>query len=173
MAKSRDNKSELLKKYQSILSGHNGFLLVDTSNLDTLSITSLKMKLKDIGSDFMVIKNTIFKIALQNENKDIKLQDFDGQTALIVVGDDPSAAAKLVKEVQADKKLMNARMGLFQTEFLSSERVMALADIPSREVLLAKLLGSLNSPLTGFMNAATGNARGFVFVLKGLSEKGN
>lgn len=171
MAKSRDSKSVLLNKYQGILNNQTGFILVDTQGLDTASITTLKMKLKEIGSDFVVVKNTIFKIALQGSNSDLKITDFAGQTAMISIGEDPSVAAKLIKEVQTDKKLMNAKVGLFQGEVLSAERVMELAEIPSREVLLSKLLGSLTSPLSGFMNAVTGNARGFVVVLKGVSEK--
>lgn len=149
----------------------NGFLLVDTNGLDTASITTLKGKLKEIGSNFVVLKNTVFKIALQNNNHDIKLQDFEGQTAIISIGEDPSSAAKLVKELQAEKKMMNTKIGMYQKEVLSAERVMELAEIPSRDVLLAKLLGTLNAPLSGFMNAVTGNARGFVVVLKGISEK--
>lgn len=173
MAKSRNSKSDLAKKYQSLLEGRSGFLLVDTQGMDTLTLTNLKMKLKDLGSDLVVIKNTVFKIALQNNEQDMKLQDFDGQTAMIVVGDDPSAAAKLIKDVQLEKKMLNAKLGSFQGEVLTAERVMQLAEIPSREVLLSKLLGSLVSPLSGVMNAVTGNARGLVFVLKQLSEKGN
>lgn len=173
MAKNKESKSTLVSKYQDMLKARSGFLLVDTTGIDTLTITNLKMKLKDMGADFVVLKNTIFKIALQNENQNVKLQEFDGQTGAVVFGEDPSAAAKLVKEVQNEKKLLNARLGAYQGEFLSNERVMELAEIPSREVLLAKLLGSLNAPLSGFMNAVTGNARGLVFVLKQLSEKGN
>lgn len=171
MAKSRENKAEMLKKYQDLISNNSGYLLVDTSSLDTATITNLKKKLREIGSTFSVIKNSIFKIALQNANQPTQTQDFDGSTAIIDVGEDPSIAAKLVKEVQTETKMLNARSGFFQGEYLSAQRVMELAEIPSREVLLAKLLGSLNSPLSGFMNTITGNAKGFVMVLKGISEK--
>ena len=54
---------------------------------------------------------------------------------------------------------------------LTDERVMQLADIPSREVLLSRLVGTMNAPLTGFMNAITGNIRSFTILLNGISEK--
>ena len=171
MAKSRNAKSELLTKYNTLITEGSGFILVNLSGLDTSTITKLKMQLKEIGSNFTVVKNTILKIALTNNGTNVAIQDFDGSSALITVGEDPSVAAKLLKEVQTKTKMLDAKIGIFQGEVLTAERVTELAELPSREVLLSKLLGSLVAPLSGFMNATTGNARGFVMVLKGLSEK--
>lgn len=171
MAKSKETKAELLKKYTEILSNNSGYILVDTASLNTAAITNLKKKLKEIGSSFVVVKNTIFKIALQNTNQPVEAQTFDGQTAIISVGEDPSAAAKLVKEVQTETKFLPARSGSFMGEIISAERVMELAEIPSREVLLSKLLGSLVAPVSGLMNAVTGNVKGFLIVLNGISTK--
>ncbi|MCK9368944.1 50S ribosomal protein L10 [Candidatus Dojkabacteria bacterium] len=171
MSKTRTQKDELLKVYENIISNGSGYILVDTSNLNTTVITDLKRQLKEIGSTFTVVKNTIVKIAFQNGKQPLPVQDFDGPTAIITIGEDPSIAAKLVKEVQIKTKLLNARAGTFNGDFLSATRVMELAELPSREVLLAKLLGSMNAPLTSVMNAFTGNARGLVMVLSGISEK--
>jgi large subunit ribosomal protein L10 len=171
MSKTRTQKDELLKVYENIVSQGNGYILVDTSNLNTTVITDLKKKLKEIDSTFTVVKNTIVKIAFQNGKQPLPVQDFDGPTAIITIGQDPSIATKLVKEVQTLTKLLPTRGGTFMGEFLSIERVMELAELPSREILLAKLLGSMNAPLTGVMNAFTGNARGLVMVLSGISQK--
>lgn len=171
MAKTLETKKQLLAKYEQLLSSNSGYILVDISNLSTAAITDLKMKLKEIGSSFSVIKNTILKIALQNANQPVNTQEFTGQTAIISVGEDPSIAAKLVKEAQTATKQLEARSGLFKGEYLSAERVMELAELPSKEVLLAKLLGSFNAPLSGLVTTLTGNVKGLVMVLKGISEK--
>ena len=76
-----------------------------------------------------------------------------------------------LKKIQKEAELLNPRSGVYEGEFLTAERVMQLADIPSKEVLLSRLVGTMNAPLTGFMNAVTGNVRGFTMVLKGISEK--
>jgi large subunit ribosomal protein L10 len=60
---------------------------------------------------------------------------------------------------------------VFEGEFLTEEKVMQLAEIPSREELLGMLVGSMSAPLTGFMNAVTGNVKGLTVALKGISEK--
>ncbi len=77
----------------------------------------------------------------------------------------------MVKKIQKETELLEPRSGVYEGEFLSAERVMQLAEIPSKEVLLSRLVGSMNAPLTGFMNAVTGNVRGLTVVLKGISEK--
>ena len=77
----------------------------------------------------------------------------------------------MVKETQKETELLDAKGGVFEGQFLSEERVMQLAEIPSKEVLLSQLVGSISAPLSGFMNAVTGNVRGLTMVLKGISEK--
>ncbi len=72
--------------------------------------------------------------------------------------------------MQKETELLEPRSGVYEGEFLTAQRVMQLADIPSKEVLLSRLVGSMNAPLSGFMNAITGNVRGFTVVLQGISE---
>ena len=171
MSKSRTQKEELLKMYKEIIENRAGYLLVNSDKIDTSTVTKLKIELKDVGANFTVLKNSIFKVALQDANQPLQVQEFDGPTALITFDEDPTAPAKLVKKVQKEMELLSPRSGVCEGEFLTAERVMQLADIPSREVLLSRLVGTMNAPLTGFMNAITGNVRGLTMILKGISEK--
>ena len=171
MSKSRTQKEELLKMYKEIIESRAGYLLVNSDKIDTSTVTKLKIELKDVGANFTVVKNSIFKVALQDSKQPLQVQEFDGPTALITFEEDPTAPAKLVKKVQKEMELLSPRSGVYEGEFLTAERVMQLADIPSREVLLSRLVGTMNAPLTGFMNAITGNVRGLTMVLKGISEK--
>ncbi len=171
MSKSRTQKEELLKKYKDLIESKSGYLLVNSDKLDTPTVTGLKIQLKDVDANFTVLKNSIFKVALQETEQPLQTQEFDGPTALITFESDPTTPAKLVKKIQKEKELLEPRSGVFEGEFLSAERVMQLAEIPSKEVLLSRLVGSMNAPLTGFMNAVTGNVRGLTVVLKGISEK--
>ena len=135
------------------------------------AVTKLKIKLKDANANYTVVQNSIFKIALQETNQPLEAQEINGPTAVIYFDEDPTAPAKLVKEMQKETELLDAKFGVYEGEFLSEERVMQLAEIPSKEVLLSRLVGTMNAPLTGFMNAITGNVRGLTMVLKGISEK--
>lgn len=171
MPKTRSQKTELLEKYKEILKNKTGYLLVNSDKIDTATVTKLKVQLKDVDANFAVVKNSIFRVALQDTEQPLQTQEIDGPTAIIYFEQDPTGPAKLVKETQKTSKLLDAKGGVFEGEFLSAERVMQLADIPSKEVLLSKLLGSMSAPLSGFMNAITGNVRGLTMVLKGISEK--
>ncbi len=171
MPKSRIQKEDLLKKYKDLIESKSGFLLVNSDKIDTAKVTTLKIELKNVGANFSVLKNSIFKVALQDTKQPLQTQDFDGPTAIIAFDEDPTEPAKLVKKIQKEAELLAPRSGVYEGEFLTAERVMQLADIPSREVLLSRLVGTMNTPLTGFMNAITGNVRGLTMVLKGISEK--
>ena len=171
MSKTRSQKEELLNKYKEILKDKAGYLIVNSDNLDTATTTKLKIQLKEEGANYAVVKNSIFKVALQETEQPLETQNFDGPTAIITFEEDPTAPAKLVKATQKETELMEAKGGVYEGEFLTAERVMQLAEIGSREELLSRLVGTMNAPLTGFMNAITGNVRGLTMVLKGISEK--
>ncbi len=170
MAKSRAQKESLLESYKEALTNNGGYIAVDVKGVDTLTITELKKDLKKIDSNLIVVKNKIFQIALADQNLPTQAVDFVEQTAIIPYVSDPTQPAKLIKEVQKETEALNARYGIVAGSYLDGTRVMQLADIPSREELLARLLGSLNAPLTGFANVISGNVRGFVRVLSQLSE---
>jgi len=171
MAKSKEQKTELLEQYKSVLKGKPGYIIVNSDKLDSATLSSLKKQLKEIGSNFSVVKNTIFKIALQETKQPLGTQDFTGASAIISFDEDPTAVAKLLKDVQKEMEVLEARYGVIESEYIDSNRIMELADIPPREVLYAKLLGSLNAPLSGIMNTLTGNVKGFIRVTQSLSEK--
>lgn len=171
MAKTRSQKTELLNKYKDILKNKSGYFLVNSNKADTPTVSELKLKLKDVNANYAVLKNSLFKVALQDTDQPLEMQNLEGPTAVIYFDEDPTAPARLIKEVQKENELMDAKAGVFEGEFLSEEKVMQLAEIPTREVLLSQLVGSMNAPLTGFMNAVTGNVKGLTVVLKGISEK--
>lgn len=171
MAKSKEQKNNLLKEYKEVLENKTGYIVVNSDKLDSATLFSLRKELKEIGSNFSVVKNTIFKIALQEAKQPLKTQDFTGASAIISFDEDPTAVAKLLKEVQKEMEVLEARYGVIENEYLDNNRVMELAEIPPKEILYAKLLGSLNAPLSGIMNTLTGNVKGFIRVTQSLSEK--
>lgn len=171
MPKKRSEKDSLLQSYKEILENNGGFIAVSVDKVNNLTVTKLKKELSNVGSKVVVVKNTIFKIALQDANTPVETQNFDGQTAIVTYSDDPSAAAKAIKNARGEEKILAPRFAYVEKGFYNGEQATALETLPSRNELLAKMLGSLNAHLTGFMNAVTGNARSFVRALSAVQEK--
>lgn len=171
MAKTKKQKTKLLDEYKKVLTEKSGYIIVDSDRLDSSTLFTLRRQLKDIGANFSVLKNTIFKIALEETEQPLEAKDFDGASAIITFDEDPTEPAKFLKEAQKEMEILDARYGVIEKRYIDGAKVMELAEIPSKEVLYAKLLGSLNSPLSGLMNSLTGNVKGFIRVTQSLSEK--
>ncbi len=171
MAKTREEKKQLLEQYKTALEDNPNYILVDMHGVTMPQITKLKQNLKETGSEFFVVKNTIFKIAAQEKEQPTKLQEIEDATGVIICGEDITEPAKILKDMQKEYKVLNTKSGVLFGEMAKAEKVEALAEIPSREELLGKLVGSMISPLRGFMGAATGNVRDFVYALSQVKEK--
>jgi large subunit ribosomal protein L10 len=167
MAKSREQKEELLNKYKDILKDNPNYFLVNSDSVSSPEMTELKKALKDSGANFMIVKNTLFRLAAQETNQPNQVQELADSTGVIVCGEDPTEAAKALAEVQKEYKNLDTKFAILFGEAEESDKVKELSEIPSREELLAKLVGSLNSPLSGFVSVAQGNVRQ---LLTALSE---
>jgi large subunit ribosomal protein L10 len=102
----------------------------------------------------------------------LNVKDFEGRVAAIFAYEDEIAPAKIVDEF---KKTHDDNIdfvgGILENKFLSKEEITVLAKLPSRQELYAKIVGSLNAPVSGFVNVLAGNLRGLVNVLKAIEEK--
>lgn len=171
MAKSRSQKEVLLETYRNLLKNSSGFIAVDAAGIEATTIVELKKSLRAFGSNITVIKNTIFKIAMEDAKHPIEAKDFSNQTAVVSYSEDPTVVAKEIAKVQKETEAFQARFGIVEGAFLQGSKVMELATIPPREQLIAKMLGSFNAPLSGLASVLTGNLRGFVQVIKQVSEQ--
>jgi len=120
-------------------------LVVDYTGVTVPEFAELRSALSDAGAECHVAKNTFVSIALKEAN----LPDVDGlsgQTAFVTGESDVCAAAKALKDFSKKAKKAEVKSGILDGNALSKEEVIALADLPSREVLLATLLGLLNTP---------------------------
>lgn len=170
MAKSKTQKAELLKTYKEMLANSDGFLAVTTDKLDNITTVQLKKDLAQSGSKFVVVKNTLFKIALQETNINPKILSFDGATAIITYTKDPTIPAKTVNKIFEEKELLEPKFGYVESQILDKEGIIQLAQIPSREELLGQLIGSIISPVRGFMTTVTGNIRGLTQIFSQLKK---
>lgn len=164
-------KKQVVDEIKERLEKIQGAVLTDYRGLNVAEVTELRTKLREAGIEFKVLKNTLTRIAAHQ----VGLQDLDsyleGPTAIAFGIDDPVAPAKILSEFAKAHKDLEIKAGILENKVIDAEGVKALADLPSREVLLAKVLGAMQSPMYGFAGSLQGVLRNFVYALDAVREK--
>ena len=145
--------------------------LVDYQGLSAEQISELRNKIKAAGGIMQVAKNTLIVRALIQLG--IKLdQPLVGPTALIFANEDETAPLKLIEKTAKEFEKPEFKLGIYQGKLLSKESIQQLANLPSRETLLAQLVGGLTNPLSRLVYSLKQNQTKLVLILKQISEKG-
>jgi large subunit ribosomal protein L10 len=168
-------KEDLVYELKTRLKDAKAIILVDYKGINIEEVNALRNRLRNAGVDYFVQKNTLIKIALH----DLGINDLDsyltGPTAVAVCKSDEVAPAreisKFVKEVMEEKGFPSFKVGLVSGSLLSSAEISALAKLPSREELLSRLIGSMNSPLSGFVGVLQGIIRQFVYTVDAVAKQ--
>lgn len=140
------------------------------SGLTVEELTNLRVELKKVDAEFHVVKNTIAKKAVEGRDESVISGMLKGQTAIVYAYGDIAAAAKAV--VEGEKKLEKFKLvgGYLEKAALTDKAVKQIASLPPREVLLAKIVGSLVAPHRGLVGVINAVPRSMVSVLNQIKE---
>lgn len=126
--------------------------LADFRGMNVEKATALRNELRAASVEYKVFKNTLLDIAAKDTDIACLTQNLAGPTAVAISYDDPVGAAKVLSKFSKDAKgVFNLKAGVLSGTLLDVAQIQALADLPSREVLLAKMLGSMQAPATNFV----------------------
>ncbi|MDR3112308.1 MAG: 50S ribosomal protein L10 [Elusimicrobiota bacterium] len=148
----------------------NGMILTHYHGLTVSEISELRAKLRAAKSEYTVVKNTLAEIVFKELGIDTNCS-FVGPVAIVFEGEDIVLPAKIVVEFSKTHSKLKITSGFFDGKFVDESFVKLLSDLPSKEILIAKMLSSMNSPISGFVNVLVANIRGLITVLKAISEK--
>src|SRR5471032_2775934 len=147
-------------------------LLTDYTGMHVEQFNDLRNRLSGANAEFRVVKNTLLRRALQGS----KLPDLEsylhGQSAVVLGDSDVSAAAKVLKNFTSEFQKPKLKVGILDRAVLDVPQIMALADLPSKDVLQAKLLGLLLAPASTLVRLINTPASQIAQVLKAHSDKG-
>ncbi len=118
----------------------------------------------------MIAKKTLIKKATKDIGDDSDLENMTGTVGVTFSYEDEVSGAKIVNKFVKDNEAFNFGGGVLEGKFILPEMVKQLASIPSRDQLLAKLVGSLNSPISGMVGVLSGNLRNLVGTLNAIKE---
>ena len=174
MPKTRKEKEEIVKDIVEDLNKAKSLVLTDYQGLTVNDIQELRNKIQEKDGDYKVIKNNLFQKALEKSDlKDIKVEEIEGPLALGFGFADEVLTAKEIYTFAKEKELPKISGSILEGKYLDEKETVALAKLPSKEELLARVVGSINAPVSGFVNVLAGNLRGLVSVLNNVKEAKN
>jgi len=172
MATTKAIRTAEIEKLEKDFSEARGIYVADNNKLDVARVTKLRAEIRKQGMKFIVVKNTLAKKAIQKCGKNVIENYFKGPTAVVISKTDAAAPAKVFKNFQKDNKdLLNVKAAYVDGVVFSSDQIMKLAELPSREVLLATLLGCLKAPMGNLAGTLSGILTKFVRTLDAVKEK--
>ena len=141
--------ASIVEKFQKAQS----IVFVDYRGLNAEETTNMRADCRKAGVEYLVLKNTMIERAAEELNiTDLKAH-LEGPTAVAFSMNDPASAAKIMLKYAKDTKKLTVKCGFLEGAVVGEDVVQSLSELPSREVLIAKIMGSLNAPVTNFVYA--------------------
>jgi ribosomal protein L10 len=146
-------------------------VIVDYKGISVADDTKLRKELREAGVTYTVVKNTLLGLAAKEAGIEGVNEVLSGTTAIALSESDYVAAARILSKYAEDHENFKLKLGFLDGKVIPVSEVEALAKLPSREELVAKALGGLNAPITGFVGVLNANLRGLVCALNAIAEQ--
>ena len=171
MAITREQKEKLVALYKDILNRNTALIFTEYSGLSVKELEELRGRIREVGGEFYVIKNTLAKRAIEEIGLPQLVGGLDGPTAIGVTDDDVTGLAKAIVDLEKETKVFQVKGAVIDGVIFESARVKSLAALPSKPVIQAQLLSMLQTPASQIAGVLTGSVRQVVSVVKAYSEK--
>lgn len=163
----RDEKTRIIDELQEVFSSCSIGILTDYRGLSTAEITNLRRKLEESGVKYRVVKNTLARFAAERAGMGEVADSFEGPVAIAFgYGEVTEAAKVLLNHIRSTKSILRVKGGFSGEGLLTAGDVEILSSLPSREVLLAKIMGGMQSPVMSLLICLAAPIRGIIGVLQ-------
>ena len=167
----KQSKEDLVAEFAEKLKVAKAAFLADYRGLDVDQANDLRNKLRDVGVEYRVVKNTLLRLAAKDTGSACFDEFLNGPTAIALVNEEPVGPAKALVEFAKKNDAFELKAGMLDGKLLSIAEIQALAELPSRDELLAKMLGSMSAPATNFVGVLAAVPRTFVQVLAAIKDQ--
>lgn len=170
MPKSRQQKVDLIARYQSLLAEANMVVVVSAAGLTVGEAEQVRDTFFEHGQTFVVVKNNLLTIALNKLNLTLPAEVTGQPLAICVATGDEVTVAKDVAALAKQFEKLAALAGIYKGEVVTTAIVNQLASLPSHDELLAKTVATIGAPLYGFVNVVRGNITNLLNVLRNIEQ---
>jgi len=171
MALSRQRKEELVSSYVEGFAAANHVFLVDYKGVSVPEVTELRSRIREVGGEYTVVKNRLVHLAIEGSAIEGLKEHFEGPVAVAYTSEDPVALAKALSDFSDDVPAIEFRAGLVEGQAVEAGQIKAIAELPSREELVAKLVFLLQSPIARFVRAMGAIPQQLVNVLNQVAQE--
>jgi len=165
MAQTKEQKQKVLEDLKEKIEKQKSMVFVDFTGLKVKDFSGLRKRMKAVGNELKVAKKTLLGMTFKKAGLEIELKKIKGEIAVIFGLKDEFSPAKLAYQFSQENQNLKILGGYFEKKVRTAEEITALAQLPSKEELLAKLLGSIKAPVSGFVSVLNGNLRNLVYIL--------
>jgi large subunit ribosomal protein L10 len=167
----RRQKEKIINEIRDQIHDSHLVILTTFTGLNVEKITKLRKSLREVESNYRVVKNTLITKAIKDTDLESLEKFFTGSSAVIFAKGDPSRPCKVLKEFKKDHEQLEIKGGMFEGRMLLKKDIEGLADLPSREVLLAQFLFLLRAPQQRLVTVLIGVPQKLVRVLEAIKQK--
>ena len=173
MSKNRDLKQRVVDEIKGRFERAGSVVLVDYRGINVADDTELRRQFRAAGVEYVVLKNTLVKRALDELRIEGMAALLEGPSAFAFGYEDPVAPAKVLTDFITKSKNEHLRIkgGLVDSHAMDAAGVKALAELPPKEVLIARMMGSLNAPITNFVGVLSATLRSLVYAIDAVRKQ--
>jgi large subunit ribosomal protein L10 len=163
----REKKVKAVEDLNGLVSRCSIGILTNYRGISAAEMAALRRQLRGAGIDYKVVKNTLARFAVERAGRDELLSLFKGPVAIAFGYGDITGPARVFDEyIRGSKTTLSVKGGFIADRVLSAEEVNSLSKLPSREVLVGKVLGGMQMPIVGLLNSLNAPLRGLMGVLQ-------
>lgn len=170
MAKTRQEKEQQVQTLTDQLKEAKSVVFANFQGLSVQETEELRAQCREQDIVCLATKKTLMGRALKNIDMDVETKEFKGGIAAFFGTSDEVAPAQVVANFAKTHEKLSIFGGVLEGAFINSEKVKQLSSLPSKQEMLARLVGTINAPISGFVNVLAGNLRGLVTVLSAIKD---
>ena len=171
MSAALEEKKKLVEELKEKIGAAQSIVIVDYKGLTVFEDTELRKTLREANVEYRVLKNRLMQKALNELGYTEFDEALNGPTAVAFAMTDPAAPAKILLESADKTKKVSIKCGMVDGAFITPDGVKELATLPPKEVLIAKLLGTMSAPISGLARVLNETIAGLARVLNQIAEK--
>lgn len=167
MALTKAQKEKIIKELTEDLKKIKSLIFVSISGLKVKDLSDLRREIKGVGGKIKIAKKTLMKLSF--EKVGLKLPEkLEGEVALVFGFEDEILPIKKIWQFSKSNENLKILSGIFDGNILEKEKMIEIAELPSKKELLAKLIGSISAPVRDFLSVLQGNLKGLIFLLSSI-----